>query len=120
MTRERDLDRIRRIVSVGRDLAGCVERNGITRGLILIDQDIRWMVSMPVFDISEQVSRLSEAFLQERPIEGAYAIAGMRNRMAHGYADVGYEFIADAVFEDVPALVGRCKEILADLGLSAD
>lgn len=117
MKRERDIDRIRRIVAVGQDLTSCVERNGVTRESILSDQDVRWMVSMPVFDVSEQVSRLSDEFLQDYPIEGAYAIAGMRNRMAHGYGDVGYGYIADAVLEDVPELLERCRAILADLGL---
>lgn len=116
MTRERDLDRIRRVVSVGEELAACVMRNRITRDAILTDQDVRWMVSMPVFDISEQVSRLSDDFLERHPIEGSYAIAGMRNRMAHGYGDVAFDFIADAVFEDVPALVERCRDILAEEG----
>lgn len=111
---QRDVERLHRVCLVGDELARCVARNGIDREKILNDQDTRWMVSMPLFDISEQVSRLSDDFLRTYDIPDAYAISGMRNRMAHGYGDVHYGYIADAVLEDVPSLVSRCREILRE------
>ena len=54
MIGDRDLKRLERIIELKNELYDCIERNKITRESILDSQDIRWMVSMPLLDITEQ------------------------------------------------------------------
>ena len=74
------------------------------------------MVSMPLLDITEQVAALSKDFAEENAIPDFKAIKGMRNRLVHAYGDVDYDYISDAIFDDLPILAARCAELLAERG----
>lgn len=109
---KRDIQRLERIIQIKKELDECIEENGITREQILDIRDIRWMVSMPLLDITEQVSSLSEEFVTQENVPDFKSIKGMRNRLVHGYGDVDYDYIADAIFDDLPILERRCREII--------
>ena len=110
----RDIRRLERILEVKAELDDCVAGKQVTRDDIIGDRDTRWMVSMPLLDITEQVSALSQGFLNAYPIPDFKSIKGMRNRLVHGYGDVNQGYIADAVFDDLPELAQRCREIIDD------
>ena len=112
MINERDVKRLERVIELKNELYDCIERNNITRDSILENQDVRWMVSMPLLDITEQLSSFSKDFLTEFHIPDIKSIKGMRNRLVHGYGDVDYDYIADAIFDDLPELENVCKNIL--------
>ena len=114
MIGNRDLKRLERIIELKNELYDCIERNKITRESILDSQDIRWMVSMPLLDITEQVTSFSDEFLSKYMIPEYKVIKGMRNRLVHGYGDVDYDYIADAIFEDLPELTKKCEEIIKE------
>jgi uncharacterized protein with HEPN domain len=54
--------------------------------------------------IGEAVRSLSQEFWKLHPEIPWYEIAGMRNRIAHDYADVDLVIVWDAVQEDLPPL----------------
>src|SRR3989344_6604840 len=54
--------------------------------------------------IGEAVRSLSQEFWKNHPEIAWYEIAGMRNRIAHDYADVDLVIVWDAVKEDLPPL----------------
>ena len=111
---QRDLHRLERILEINDELSDCIKNRGITREMILRDRDIRWMVSMPLVDITEQISALSKDFIEVSDIPDFKSIKGMRNRLVHGYGEVSFEYIADAIFDDLPVLVARCRELIND------
>ena len=43
-------------------------------------------------------------------------MAGLRNRLIHGYFDVDYRLVWDAVVSDVPEILSRVRQILDDIG----
>jgi hypothetical protein len=43
-------------------------------------------------------------------------IAGTRDHLSHGYGDVDYQVLWDAVQNDVPALLITVEQMLKDLG----
>ena len=109
---DRNFQRLRRIIDINKELRDCIDRNKITREMILDNQDARWMVSMPLLDITEQISSMPKEFLEKQKIPDFKSITGMRNRLVHGYGEVDYDYIADAIFYDLPELVKRCEEII--------
>ena len=111
---ERDIQRLKRVLEIKGELDDCISSNAITRESILSDRDTRWMVSMPLFDITEQVSSLSQDFLEQNDIPDFKSIKGMRNRLVHGYGEVDFDYIADAIFDDLPVLAQRCSEIISE------
>lgn len=111
---DRDLQRLRRIVELKGELDDCIAARGITREQVISDRDTRWMVSMPLLDITEQVSSLSRQFAEGSDIPDFKSIKGMRNRLVHGYGDVDFDYIADAIFDDLPILAQRCSAILEE------
>jgi uncharacterized protein with HEPN domain len=42
-------------------------------------------------------------------------IAGTRDKLSHGYDDVNYQVLWDAVQKDVPALLVTIEQMLKDL-----
>lgn len=115
MNTSRDIQRLERILEIKTDLDDCIAKNGITREKILSNRDTRWMVSMPLLDITEQIAALSQSFTSERAIPDFKSIKGMRNRLVHGYGEVDYDYIADAIFDDLPVLVERCRQIIDEV-----
>ncbi len=114
MLSEGDKRRIARIIEVSDQLQDCIERNSISRDDILRVRDIQWMLSMPLADIAEQVYKLSPEFKAAHPNTPWKYIAAMRHRLVHGYEGISFEYVADAVFEDVPELRRDCFKILQD------
>ena len=108
----RDMQRLERILEIKAELDECIASRMISREQILSVRDTRWMVSMPLLDITEQGAALSDGFAAAQAIPDYKSIKGMRNRLVHGYGDVGYDYIADAIFEDLPELESRCRQIL--------
>lgn len=43
------------------------------------------------------------------------AIAGMRNRVIHGYFEVDYEIVWTAAIDEVPALAEQVRRVLQQL-----
>ncbi len=111
----RDIQRLKRIVEIKAQLDDCIKNNNIGREKILNDRDTRWMVSMPLLDITEQVSSFSQGFAEKNKIPDFKSIRGMRNRLVHGYGDIDYDYIADAIFDDLPISVKRCEELICQV-----
>lgn len=59
--------------------------------------------------LGEAAKRLSGAFRDSHPEVPWKAIAGMRDRLLHGYDDVDLELVWKTVDEDVPALIRRVE-----------
>jgi uncharacterized protein with HEPN domain len=61
--------------------------------------------------LGEAAKRLSAAFRDTHPDVAWKAIAGMRDRLLHGYDDVDLDLVWKTVDEDVPALVKRLEDL---------
>jgi uncharacterized protein with HEPN domain len=44
------------------------------------------------------------------------SIAGMRDRLSHGYDDVDYEILWNVVQEDLPNLIETVERMLGEMG----
>jgi uncharacterized protein with HEPN domain len=59
--------------------------------------------------LGEAVKRLSVAFREQHPDVPWKAMAGMRDRLLHGYDDVDLDLVWKTLDEDLPGLVDRLK-----------
>ncbi len=66
--------------------------------------------------IGEAAARVSQATRDRHPQIPWSAIAGMRNRLIHGYDDVDFDILWDVVQRDLPALIVELEGIVRDAG----
>lgn len=64
--------------------------------------------------IGEATKRLSSDFCQQHSDIPWQDMAGMRDRVIHGYDTVDWQIVWKAVRESLPVLVARIETILAD------
>ena len=63
--------------------------------------------------LGEAVKRLSDGFREAHPAIPWSEIAGMRDRLIHGYDVVNLERVWDAIEQDVPALLQYIEPLLS-------
>lgn len=71
-------------------------------------------VIMPILQIGELASHLSEVFKAEYAQIPWNEMRGIRNLMAHQYHSVDYEIIWNTACQDIPELAAFCQEYLSN------
>lgn len=90
--------------------------SGLERELFLQDENLRRAFVRSLEIVGEATKRLPAAIRDSEPALDWRAMAGMRDRLIHGYFAVDYELVWDVVVNQVPELrheVGRLLNTLA-------
>ena len=66
--------------------------------------------------LGEAVKRLPEELRRKHPEVPWQLIAGMRDKISHGYDSVDYQTLWDAVAADLPGLLCAVEQMVKDLG----
>ena len=66
--------------------------------------------------VGEGVKRLPMDLRSQHPSVPWKEIAGTRDHLSHGYDDVDYQVLWDAVEQDLPVLLVTVEQMLKDLG----
>ena len=64
--------------------------------------------------IGEGVNRLPTRIHHQHPEIPWRAIAGLRNRLIHGYDSVDYKVLWNTAEQDIPDLISKLEKILSD------
>jgi uncharacterized protein with HEPN domain len=88
---------------------------GKHRETVLADWQAVAAIERQIEVVGEAVKRLSPELRARYPVVPWKEIAGTRDRLSHGYDDVNYEVLWEAVEKDVPALLATIELMLKDL-----
>ena len=91
----------------------------LCRGRTAHELAANWQVAM-AFErameiMGEAVKRLPDELRAKHPGVPWRQIAGMRDRLSHGYDSVDYELLCNAVRDDVPQLLETARGMLREL-----
>ena len=86
----------------------------LSKEQLLADETLRRAFVRSLEVIGEAAKKVPDAFREQHPDVEWRAMAGMRDRLIHGYFGVDYELVWDAVKNKVPVLRRQIGNILRD------
>ena len=105
-----DMQRLSHIRVHCEDIAGFIERFGMDFDTFTGDRAYFNAVSMCVLQIGELANGLSEEYREETKKRMPWGmIRGMRNWLAHAYAEIDEEIIWETAVNDIPKLLNFCN-----------
>ncbi len=109
-----DWQRLLHIQTYCNDIAKFIGRFGPDYNIFIQDRAYFSAVSMCILQIGELANGLSEEFREQTKAEMPWGmIRGMRNWLAHAYAQTDENVIWETATNDIPKLEKFCREQLA-------
>ena len=114
-----DLDRLKRIVGTWDAAAEQIKAKNITPEQLMEDEFSQWALTTPLYNIGEQVYRLSPALKEKYPELPWSMVSGMRHRLVHDYEGINWSVIVEVIFREMPGFVEQVRKICerADEGI---
>ena len=110
-----DKERIKKIISIWESLSRQLKERGITSDRLLNDEFSQWAVTTPLYNIGENVYRLSDEIKKKYPEQPWNMVAGLRHRLVHDYEGINWSIIVEVIFEDMELFVNAVRKILDEL-----
>jgi uncharacterized protein with HEPN domain len=108
----RDLGTVLDIILACRDIAQFI--NGLDQGQFKADSLTHAATKYQLTIIGEAVNRLSKEFREKHPTMPWKEIAGMRDRLIHGYDKVNLDLVWLVVTTEVPKLRQALEPLVPD------
>jgi uncharacterized protein with HEPN domain len=100
------LDIVLAVRRIARFMAGCYQ------AAFEAAEEKRWAVVSQLSIIGEAVRRLSDGFRDSRPQIPWRQIAGMRDRLVHGYDKINWSLVWVTATSDVPRLLTELEPLV--------
>lgn len=111
-----DLERLKKIIHTWETAETQIRSRGITHKVLLEDEFSQWALTTPLYNIGEQVYKLSPELKSCYPDIPWNLISGLRHRLVHDYEGINWSVIVEVVFDDMPRFVNRIKQICTEDG----
>ena len=107
-----DTERLKKIISTWESLKLQIENRSITKEMLLTDEFSQWAVTTPLYNIGEQVYKLSSEFKLEHPEIIWNIVSGLRHRLVHDYDGVNWSVIVEVVFGEMDQFIDSVKKLI--------
>lgn len=110
--KQSDTERIKKIISTWDALQRQLATRSITREQLLTDEFSQWAVTTPLYNIGEQVYKISEETKAQHPEIIWNVVSGLRHRLVHDYDGINWSIIVAVIFDEMDDFVKAVKAIL--------
>ncbi len=107
-----DTERIKKIVSTWEALKRQIDEHSITKEQLLDDEFSQWAVTTPLYNIGEQVYKISEETKKQYPQIIWSVVSGLRHRLVHDYEGINWSIIVDVIFNEMEDFVNEVKKLI--------
>ena len=107
-----DAERLKKIISTWESLKLQIENRSITKEMLLTDEFSQWAITTPLYNIGEQVYKLSLEFKSEHPEIIWNIVSGLRHRLVHDYDGVNWSVIVEVVFGEMDQFIDSVKKLI--------
>lgn len=106
-----DKERIKKIIQKWEHLQSKINEKNITESEVKNDQFIQWAITTPLYNIGEQVYKLSPEIKKQYPDLPWIQVAGLRHRLVHDYDNTNWSIISKILFLNMPQFIKQLEEI---------
>lgn len=107
-----DEQRLEKIFKYSTMLRQYIEEMHVDEQKLLDDYRIQWAITTPLYNIGEYAYALSKEFKEQHDDIPWNIIASLRHRLVHDYEGTNWSIISDVVFQELPVLSEKVKDIL--------
>lgn len=107
-----DTERIKKIVSIWDALKRQIDEHSITKEKLLDDEFSQWAVTTPLYNIGEQVYKISDETKKQNPQIIWSVVSGLRHRLVHDYEGINWSIIVDVIFNEMEEFVNEVKKLI--------
>lgn len=100
-----DTERIKKIIKTWNSLQNQIAEHNITKELLLNDEFSQWAVTTPLYNIGEQVYKLSNELKKENPEIPWSVVSGLRHRLVHDYEGINWSIIVEVIFNEMDEFI---------------
>ena len=106
-----DLERLKKIVRTWEAAEAQIAARDITREKLLEDEFSQWALTTPLYNIGEQVYKLSPELKVSYPDLPWSIVSGLRHRLVHDYEGINWSIIVEVIFDEMPGFVESIRKI---------
>lgn len=107
-----DTERIKKIISTWDALKRQIDEHSITKEKLLDDEFSQWAVTTPLYNIGEQVYKISDETKKQNPQIIWSVVSGLRHRLVHDYEGINWSIIVDVIFNEMEEFVNDVKKLI--------
>ena len=107
-----DNERIKKIIDICSSLQLQIKEHSITKENLLNDEFLQWAVTTPLYNIGEQVYKISDDTKKQYPDIIWSIVAGLRHRLVHDYEGINWSIIVEVIFDEMDDFVNSIKQII--------
>lgn len=107
-----DSERIKKIISLWNSLQTQIEAHSINRETLLTDEFSQWAVTTPLYNIGEQVYKISDEMKKQHPEIIWNVVSGLRHRLVHDYEGINRSIIVEVVFDEMADFIESIEKLL--------
>lgn len=106
-----DEQRLRKIYDYAAKLCDYIKQHNITKGNLMSDYTLQWLVTTPLYNIGEQAYSLSKEYKELHNDIPWSMISGLRHRLVHDYDGTNWNIIADVIIDELPTLLKQIEKL---------